>query len=359
MEMRERIQNFRQQHLHKYMVTIIIIFITTYLQLFLWPMIEPLSFLLFFPAIMLACYFGDGVLAIILSVIVSQYFFITPYKSFTLTWPKDYIRILLFIMAATFIRTVVRKQQKSKEESDKNLNSLLEEKAARENFVSSLTHDLQTPLTALRLSTQIILKRPDDKKIVINSGERIMKNLNRVEQMVQDILDANKIRAGVPLPLEVTEIDIVDIVKVIIAELNLIYHQRITLEYEQQIKGFWSADAIRRIVENLCSNAIKYGEEKGPINIRVSKLSSSVQIEVHNKGPCIPAYEQANLFDLYKRSLSAKRGGKKGWGLGLTLVKGLTRSMGGEVRVRSEEGFGTSFFVVLPLDVRSFVAQID
>lgn len=359
MGMRERFQHFRQEHLHKYLVTVVIIFFTTCLQLLFWPLIEPAPFLLFYPAIMIACFFGDGIVAITLSVLVCQYFFITPHRSLAMTWPKDHVRMMFFIMAAMFIRIVVVKQKKAKEEADKNLNSLLEEKAARENFVSTLTHDLQTPLTALRLSTQTLLKRPDDQEVVIKSGERIMQNLNRTEQMVRDILDANKIRAGVPLPLEVTEMDIIDCIETVVIDLNLIHHQRIVLEYDQRIIGFWSSESVRRIVENLCSNAIKYGDEKSPIKVIVTNLPSQVKIEVHNKGPCIPLHEQANLFDLYKRSLSAKRSGKKGWGLGLTLVKGLTRSMGGEVKVKSEEKFGTSFFVILPKDVRSFVAQID
>ncbi|WP_407677018.1 sensor histidine kinase [Peredibacter starrii] len=248
------------------------------------------------------------------------------------------------------IEKVAKKQIKAKKEVEYVLEQLLEEKSARENFVSALSHDLQTPLTAIRLSTQLLERKPED---LAKNRERIIHNVTRIEKMVQDILDANKLRAGVPLPLEVTEFNLIDCIQNVASEMNLIHHNRIVLSAPQKIMGFWSLDAVRRIAENLCTNAIKYGEENKPVSIVVKELDAKVEIEVHNEGQPIPSNEQDYLFNLYKRALSAKKSGKKGWGLGLTLVKGFATSMGGDVRVKSLQGFGTSFIVTLPKDVRS------
>ncbi len=81
----------------------------------------------------------------------------------------------------------------------------------------------------------------------------------------------------------------------------------------------------------------------------------SVRISVHNDGAPIPAEELAVLFDPFKRASAALAGGAKGWGLGLTLVKGLADAPGGGVEVRSESSLGTTFTVTLPLDARMAV----
>ncbi|WP_408097170.1 ATP-binding protein [Peredibacter sp. HCB2-198] len=352
MKAREYLQRLKCFPIYKYLLTLFIVSTTTLIQYFLWPLLNPAPFILYFPAVLFCCFYGNGLFSILLSSICVQYFFVPPYDTIEIVWPKDPFRLLCFIFSTILIQRVVQKQLKAKKEVENVLEQLLEEKSARENFVSALSHDLQTPLTAIRLSTQLIHRKPEDTH---KNTERIIHNVNRIEQMVRDILDANKLRAGVPIPLEITEFNLVECVQNVMTELNMIHQNRFTLESPEVIMGFWSSDGIRRIVENLSTNAIKYGEENRPVTIRISATSAEVEIEVHNEGHPIPPYEQANLFNLYKRSLSAKKSGKKGWGLGLTLVKGLTTTMGGSVRVNSREGFGTSFIITLPKDARAFI----
>ncbi|WPU64155.1 ATP-binding protein [Peredibacter starrii] len=350
MQAREYLNKLRSFPIYKYLLTLMIVSFTALVQHLLWPLLEPAPFVLFFPAVLFCCFYGNGTFSIILSAIFSQFFFVPPYDAIRLVWPNDHFRLLCFCLAAMLIEKVAKKQIKAKKEVEYVLEQLLEEKSARENFVSALSHDLQTPLTAIRLSTQLLERKPED---LAKNRERIIHNVTRIEKMVQDILDANKLRAGVPLPLEVTEFNLIDCIQNVASEMNLIHHNRIVLSAPQKIMGFWSLDAVRRIAENLCTNAIKYGEENKPVSIVVKELDAKVEIEVHNEGQPIPSNEQDYLFNLYKRALSAKKSGKKGWGLGLTLVKGFATSMGGDVRVKSLQGFGTSFIVTLPKDVRS------
>ena len=88
------------------------------------------------------------------------------------------------------------------------------------------------------------------------------------------------------------------------------------------------------------------------MTISAKSSSHNVFLSVHNKGFPILENELSTLFDQFKRSKTAQAGGQKGWGLGLTLVKGITESHGGKVSVESNSDHGTTFFVDLPLDTR-------
>ena len=106
---------------------------------------------------------------------------------------------------------------------------------------------------------------------------------------------------------------------------------------------------MRRILENLASNAVKYGSPTDPITVTLMKTSREVQISVHNHGYAIPPEEREHVFDSFSRAARPERGATKGWGLGLAVVKGLTEAHGGTVRVDSVDGAGTTFKVDLPL----------
>jgi signal transduction histidine kinase len=121
---------------------------------------------------------------------------------------------------------------------------------------------------------------------------------------------------------------------------------RFILMTEKSIEGDWSKKGIRRIIENLCSNAIKYGEPHRPITVSVLQESGLAAIEIHNEGRPIPAEDLPTLFDQYRRTESAERGGQRGWGLGLTLVRGIAEAHGGRVSVESSMARGTTFRVV-------------
>ena len=349
MQAREYFHQFKCSPIYKYLLTLFIISVTGFIQFLLWPLLKPAPFILFFPAVLFSCFYGNGPFSILLSGIFAQYFFVPPYDAIRLVWPNDHFRLMCFVFSTILIHIVVKKQLKAKNDAESFSEQLLEEKSARENFVSALSHDLQTPLTAIRLSTQLLTRKPED---IQKNTERIIHNITRIERMVQDILDANKLRAGEILPIEITEFNLIECVGSVTNELNLIHQNRFILESPEVIVGFWSSEGIRRIIENLCTNAIKYGEENKPVTLRVTERPDLVEIDVHNQGQPIPQHEQENLFNLYKRSISAKKSGKKGWGLGLTLVKGIASSMGGDVRVKSQENYGTCFTVTLPRDAR-------
>lgn len=232
--------------------------------------------------------------------------------------------------------------------------SLEKERELREQFVATLTHDLRTPLTAAKMGAQFILRRPDNVEKNQQLAVKIIRSIDRMDQMIKDLLDASRIRAGESLTLTMNECDLREVALMTLRELGAAYGDRFVLETDRDsIRGYWNEDGLRRVIENLASNAVKYGTPQQLIKVSLHQDEETAQIAVHNYGDPIPDENLARLFEPFQRSQSSLSS-KKGWGLGLTLVKGVVEAHGGNVAVKSDEKEGTSFTVTLPKDSRPY-----
>lgn len=217
----------------------------------------------------------------------------------------------------------------------------------QQKFVNTLTHDLKTPITTAKMSAQLILKRSDKPDDCIRSASRIIGNLNRLDSMIHDLLDVSRIRAGEPISLQYMNCDLASIARDVIEDFSDIKEQ-ISLSTNGVVEGYFSCDGLRRAMENLIGNALKYGNKDSPIKVSVVRESDFVTISVHNEGPPIPKAEVPLLFEQYRRTKTAHESKKTGWGLGLALVKGVADAHKGKISVESSEGMGTTFVIQIP-----------
>ncbi|WP_233840391.1 PAS domain-containing sensor histidine kinase [Dyella sp. 2HG41-7] len=249
----------------------------------------------------------------------------------------------------------ITEQIRAEEVLRATLEELGLQRELREQFVLTLTHDLRTPLSAAMMAADMIMRKADDRAFVSCVLPRLSDSLGRIAQMIQNLLDANRVEAGAQLPLsDLGPCDLRMTVSDALDELSTVHGTRFRLHSERAVEGVWSSTGLRRIVENLCVNAVKYGSAEAPVDVTLSSRGANVDLLVHNEGPAIPLKEQAALFEPFHRTLSAEAGIEKGWGLGLTLVRGLAQAHGGSVRVDSAPGRGTTFIVSLPVDSTPF-----
>lgn len=204
------------------------------------------------------------------------------------------------------------------------------------------------------MSAQVLVQRPDRLDERRELALRIDRNLERADRMIRDLLDANRIRAGEPLPLQLEVCDLAAVVREVFEELSATHGERFVLRAEDGVVGHWSADLIRRALWNLGTNAVKYGAADTPITLGARRTDGGAQASVHNLGPPLSPEEQQQLFRPFSRTRTAQAGGQQGWGLGLTLVLGCALAHGGQAYVQSAPGTGTTFTLELPLDARPF-----
>lgn len=230
---------------------------------------------------------------------------------------------------------------------------LKEEKSLREKFVSTLTHDLRTPLTSAKLSGELIMLQEKKFGRSTKSAKKLLRNLDRIENMIDGLLDADRVRAGERIPVSFSHFDLLNLMRCTVSELVEIHGNRfeyINLTKKRAVKGYWSKSGLRRIVENLVNNAVKYGDKDNQIRITISlECSQVLKISVHNQGSPIPAAEQRSLFDQFQRGHAASRSAEKGWGLGLTLVKAMLDAHHGRITLQSTKDTGTTFNAFFPL----------
>lgn len=234
-----------------------------------------------------------------------------------------------------------------------SLRELQQERDLREKFVSALSHDLRTPLSIAKICTQLIRRKSENIEAISTMAERIVVHIDRADRMIRDLLDANRIKASEGIPISIRNCRLNLILDYVVTNLEELYGKRFQIhKTPDEVDGYWDEMAIHRIIENLASNAIKYGSAETAVLIAVTLQDNWIEISVHNKGTPIPADDQKSLFNHYHRTNLAANSGQKGWGIGLTLVRGLTEAHGGMVRIESNDEHGTSFIVRLPVDAR-------
>jgi signal transduction histidine kinase len=227
----------------------------------------------------------------------------------------------------------------------------------RDQFIATLTHDLRNPLAAARLSADLILRKLADSENPFKVDElkrqaqTIINCVKRADRMIQNLLDTNVMEVGELVPLNIGECDMLEIVHSVVAEFS-ISEKRNAKIVGDNARGFWDSDGIFRALENLTGNAFKYGKEGTPVTIRIYEKLGRVMVSVHNEGNPIPAEEQDLLFQAFRRSATAKNSGKKGWGIGLTQVRGVAEAHGGTLTVDSSLEGGSTFTIDLPRDSR-------
>lgn len=269
--------------------------------------------------------------------------FITP------IWDRDQLVGYFKIVADLTERNRVIQER---DLSRTRVESLELDSAQRDRFIYTLSHDLRTPLAAASANCQLIQKYKCEVPQHEGLAGRARRSISRVDEMIRDLLDASRIKAGQPLPLNLEEYDLAQDARIICEDLATVHGDRFVVEGPAPLIGHWDRSGIRRVLENLLTNGIKYGDVTGAVTLRLMPVEDRVFIKVHNQGLSIDPQVQDSLFELFRRAESATRQ-SEGWGLGLTLVRGITEAHGGIVKLRSLPKEGTTFIVDLPRDSRA------
>jgi len=223
--------------------------------------------------------------------------------------------------------------------------------ALREQFIAALTHDMRTPLSSAAMAAELISLTTDSEKTK-GLADRIRDNISRVDKMAQQLLDTMVFQKGERLRLELSKFDILDVAKEVCQ--SLVLHRSRCHIVGTAVTGWWDRDALRRALENLTGNAVKYGAPNTPICLKINEGHERLVFSVHNEGMPIPVEEQESIFQIFRRAHDAKEGTQPGYGIGLPYVRAVAESHGGSVAIESTAEKGTTFVLDIPLDARPF-----
>ena len=216
----------------------------------------------------------------------------------------------------------------------------------QELFMVTLTHDLRGPLNVVKMGTQLTLRRLERGDTHVDVATKMLNAVNRLDSMIQNLLDASRLRAGQSLKIEFEECDLEMLVQDVAEDLNFAYGERFVVVCDSDIRSYCSRKEIRRVIENLAINAVKYGNPSTPITLTLQQTETQISLTIHNEGNPIAPDAQSILFQQFRRTSAAED--QTGWGLGLFLAKSITEAHQGTIEVESAQGKGTSFIVKLP-----------
>ena len=234
---------------------------------------------------------------------------------------------------------------------------------AKTNFLSTMSHDIRTPMNAIIGLTTITEKNIDDKKLVGENLRKITLASNHLLTLINDILDISKVESGklslVPQTFSIVETveNLVNLSQPMVKEKNIDFRFHVT----RMEKEYLYADQLRinQIYINILSNAIKYTEPGGRVSVDLKEEESlkdgcvRLTYVVADTGIGMSPEYMAHMYQPFSRQTDSRVNSIQGTGLGLAITKQMVDLMGGIIDCQSEQGKGTTFTVILDIPVAS------
>lgn len=218
----------------------------------------------------------------------------------------------------------------------------------KSEFVSTVSHDLRTPLTTIRGYVDLLEKVGPLNEQQGAFVQRVRASINHITNLISDLLDLGRIEAGYDLQMEPLHLE--GIIDAMIDEFRPLAEQknqelRWTKTLLPLIRG--NPLRLRQVIENLLGNAIKYTQEDGWVSVEMFEDDGHVVVRVADNGIGIPLADQPHVFDRFYRVQGEKVQDIEGTGLGLAIVKSVIERHGGRIWVESHPGDGSIFTFVL------------
>lgn len=234
--------------------------------------------------------------------------------------------------------------------ADEQLNEiskLKEQEIFRREFIGNLAHELKTPIFSIQGYILTLLEGGlEDKSVNRLFLERASKATERMTAMLEDLDQLSKMEVK-ELQLEISNFDIIELVQDIFEELEIKAKKKsIKLKFAKDYDSIIvNADRskIVQVLNNLISNSIFYGSEKGETVVRIYRMDDIITIEVSDNGPGIEEQHLARLFERFYRVEKSRNRNEGGSGLGLAIAKKIIEAHGQTINVRSTPGVGSTF----------------
>jgi len=225
--------------------------------------------------------------------------------------------------------------------------------AARDEFIAIAAHELRNPMTPIVGQVQLLLSRARREQAapaLLQGLETLEVAVDHYVRRATTLLEITRLNAG-PIRLEPTTFDLTQLVRACVRKYEqLATHAGSTLDCDVPgaVDGTWDPLATEQILENLLSNAIRYGDGS-PVRVELESHPNWVEVRVVDHGIGIEPADRQRIFQRFERGPSAPRSG--GFGIGLWLSNKLVQAQGGTLTLLSEPGQGSTFIVRLPRDV--------
>lgn len=249
------------------------------------------------------------------------------------------LRVLVTVLAPGAIAVVID-----------DLSDEARVEAVRRDFIANVSHELKTPVGAMALLAEAVVSASDDADAVRKFAERLRIEADRLASLVNDVIDLSRLQGddplshALPIPVDELVLRAADDVAVVAATHDI----EIVLKLEAGLEVLGDPVQLGMALRNLLVNAISYSPPHTRVAVVASAWEGTVFIDVKDQGIGIPPHDLERIFERFYRVDQARSRATGGTGLGLAIVKHVCQNHGGEVRVWSEVGVGSTFTLALP-----------
>jgi signal transduction histidine kinase len=234
----------------------------------------------------------------------------------------------------------------------RDITQLKEIDTLKSEFVSTVSHDLRSPLTLMRGYASMLEMAGELNEQQKNYVRMILQGVDNMARLVNNLLDLGRIDFGVGLQVE--SIPVLDIVERVTSSLQMQATQKkisLGVEIPRDLPHAIEADQalLQQALYNLVENALKYTAEGGIVTIHLQPAPGSLTFAVQDSGMGIPESDMKRLFEKFYRGSNREALAQRGTGLGLAIVKSIAERHSGKVWVESELGKGSIFYLQIPL----------
>jgi signal transduction histidine kinase len=224
----------------------------------------------------------------------------------------------------------------------------------KDNFISMASHELKTPLTSIKMVTQLLQKMDDKEKVEKEPVylASIDQQIDKITYLINEMLDLSKIQIG-KLNLRKEASSLSSLVDQTVRTMQATTRHKIAIKGTMAREVFMDNERVGQVLINLLSNAIKYSSNEKEILVKISATKNFAKISVKDLGIGIPENKKAQIFERFYR---VDEGGERtfsGFGLGLYIAGEIVKQHEGKIWVESREGKGSTFYFTLPLALES------
>jgi len=358
-----------------YLLSPFIVAVGTIGILFLQKMLGLLHFagsLMTLTVLFIALFWGVGpaLVAVILSTVLLDYYFVPPLGHVVINSWDDITQLLPFIISGLTIAVITAQRERARlsalsteqelqayaEELEAMNQKLGEANEMKDRFISIASHELKTPITTIRGQAQLMIRRLSKQEDLSPEMEAIGSTLNKINDqttrltgLIDELMDVSSIRAG-KVELRKQKCDLKDTCREVVEDQRLLSGRVITLDVPSMpVKMQVDCERLAQVFVNLISKAVKYSPEESRVEVTVSKQDHIALVQVRDYGKGISKDLQERIFETFYRTPDAQSSSKRGLGLGLAISKDIVERHDGRIWCESEPGQGSTFSVELPL----------
>jgi K+-sensing histidine kinase KdpD len=287
-----------------------------------------------------------SLLTAVLSVGAFDFFFVEPYFSLDV-YDRRYLLTFGVMLFVSIVISNQTEQLRRSMSAARERESEIQNERVRNALLSSVSHDLRTPLAVVKGAATALLEQDDTL-----SRERrreyllaISEEASRVDRLIRNLLDVTAVEAGA---LRVRK-EWQPVEEVVGVARNRLEDQLGTRPVQVRIApdaalAQFDATLIEQVLVNLLENAVKYTPHRGPLEINARRVDGGIEIEVADSGPGVPPGQEERIFAKFQRATHSATG----MGIGLTICRGIVTAHGGRIWCENRPGGGASFRLLLP-----------